>query len=304
MNLNQLPHTHTDLQVWDAIISWRNNLLKKDILRKSKIDYLSNMEKLIERNILDLEQPLSEFNQCQLSNKLKFIDGIAGWSPSTKKARRTLLRSFYEFSKKKIKKTDIEIPFDEDENESRSLKMLAISELLSENKDKARAQHLTLKDFNNFFLNLRDIHSRDFLICRLMWELKCTIHDILNLSITDIDFSKGIYTPNNKKRFGNMRPDLLKLFQTQCEGKTGLIFHTDKGKKIHPTQLVRSMKTASQLAKLPIIISPKIIYTHSQAHYDRVIASMSDEEYNKMFAELRVLLVLSSDEKLKNVFEK
>ncbi len=273
-----------NLTVWDALIAWRDDLLKKDILRKSKVDYLSNMEKIIERRILNPEQSLSEFRKQQLSEELKIIDNAADWSQFTKKARRKLLRSFYEFSKKSIKKTDIEIPFDE----HRSLKMLAISELLSENKDKARVQHLTPNDFNNFLLKLRDVNFRDYLICRLMWEMRCKVNDILNLSISDIDFTKGIYTIKNEKRFGNMRQDLLELFKKQCEGKTGVIFSTPQGKKIHPTQLVRSMRTASLLAKSPIIISPKIIYTHAQAHYLRMLASMSEEDRNKMFDELAI----------------
>ena len=273
------------LTVWDALIAWRDDLLKKDILRKSKIDYLSNMEKLIERGILDLEQLLSEFRNFRLSKELKFVDCVATWSPSTKKARRTLLRSFYKFSQQQnIKKTAIEIPF----NEHQSIEMLAISELLSENNDKARAQYLTLNDFNNFLLKLREVHSRDYLICRLMWELKCKVNDILNLTINDIDFSKGIYVIKNERRFGNMRPDLLELFKKQCEDKTSLIFLTPKEKKIHPTQLVRSMRTASLLAKLPIIISPKIVHAHAQAHYDRMIASMSEKELDKMFDELAI----------------
>lgn len=283
-----------NLTVWDALIAWRDDLLKKDVLRKSKIDYLSNMEKLIERDILDLEQPLSEFRKIQLSKLINFIDNAIDWSPSTKKARRTLLLSFYRFSQQQnIKKTAIEIPFDE----CRSLKMLAISELLSSNEDKAKSQYLTDKEINRFLIELRNINFRDFLICRTMWELKCTIHHVLNFKVRDYDPIKGVFWINQfEGRFGNLRQDIKEPILKLCENKknTDLIFSTDKGNRIHPGQIVRNMKVASKRAKSPVIISPKIIYALAKAFYERAFAAIPsfaaipEDELKKISEELSI----------------
>lgn len=273
-----------NLTVWDALITWRDDLLKKDILRKSKIDYLSNMEKLIERGVLDIEQPLSEFRKCQISDELKFIDNAVDWSQSTKKARRTLLRSFYKFSQQQnIKKTVIKIPF----NEHQSLEMLAISELLSSNEDKAKSQDLTDKEINRFLLELEKINVRDFSICYTMWEFKCTIHEVLNLKVGSYDKSTNVLKINELEgrfSFGPIKERLREKILQFCEGKEAidLMFSTDKGRHIHPGQIVRSMKLASKRAKLPVIISPKIIYAHAKAFYDKAFLALPEAEKNRV----------------------
>lgn len=277
-----------NLIVWDALIAWRNDLLKKGILRKSKIDYLSNMIKLLETGLICPQQQLSEFVRLNPKEGLQAIDKISSWPPSTKRSRRTLFRSFYKFSQQQnIEKTVIEIPF----NEHQSLEMLAISELLSSNEDKAKSQYLTDPEINRFLLELRNINFRDFLVCRTMWELKCTIHHVLNFKVGDYDPIKGIFRINQfEGRFGNLRQDIKEPILKLCENKktTDLIFYTDKGNRIHPGQIVRNMKMASKRAKLPVIISPKIIYAHAKAFYERAFAAIPEDERKKIFEELSI----------------
>lgn len=275
-----------NLLVWDAVIAWRNDTLKKEIFRKSKVVYLSSMAKLIERGFIDIEQPLPEFIKSNPEEKVKIINATLDWSSATKLSRRTIFRAFHKFAKrKKIKPTDIKIPF----NGYQSLEMLAIYELLSSNEDKAKSQHLTPNDINRFLLELRDLNMRDFRICWTMWELKFTIHQVLNSKVCDYNLSNGIFIINEYEgRYGNLRDDLKQHILEQMKGKNDkdLLFTTDKGNRIHPGQIVRNMKLASKRAKLPIIISPKILYAHAKAHYERSLQAIPERERKKIFAEL------------------
>jgi len=63
-----------NILVWNALIAWRNDLLKKDILRKSKVDYLSNITKLLEIGLLNVEQPLSDFIKINIEDEIQETD--------------------------------------------------------------------------------------------------------------------------------------------------------------------------------------------------------------------------------------
>lgn len=296
-----------NLTVWDALIAWRDDLLKKDILRKSKVDYLSNMTKLIEYGLIDPRESLSEFIRIRSKDEVDELQEIdrTHWSQSVKKSRRTLFRSFYIFSQQQeIKKTNIEIPFDKDHH---SLEMLAISELLSSNEDKAKSQYLTDKEINRFLLELRSINDRDFLICRSMWELKCTIHQILNLKVGDYDQENGIIRIDEfEDRFGNLRPDIKEPILKLCDNKakTEFIFCTDKGNRIHPAQIVRSMKLASKRANLPVIISPKIIYAHARAFYQRAFKALPETEKKRYIKKLHEKMMESQNQSQNQLVKK
>lgn len=298
------------LLVWDALIAWRDEILQKDIRRKSKIDYFSNMAQLIENGILDLEKPLSEFKKSDVLDLLKKIDSISEWSDFTKESRKVILRSFHRFaSNSRIKPSKVVIPFEE----YRSLGNVAISELLisqslseslSSNEDKAKSQSLTDHQLEQFFNEIRTINERDFIICWTMWNLKCTIHQVLNFKVGDYDPFTGVFKiSEDDYRLGEIRQELKELILKQCEEKKNeeLIFTTEKGKKIHPGQIVRNMKTASKRAKLPIIISPKILYAHAIAYGKKAFSSMSEEEKAALSKEY-AKQYKTINEKVKNVF--
>lgn len=236
----------SDITGWDALIAWRDDLLEKDILRKSKVDYLSNMTKLIERGLVNPQQPLFEFiREESKKNNIHKIEALLDWPLSTKRSRLTLFRSFHSFSQQQnIIKTPIERP----------IEMFSISELLSSNEDKAKSQYLKKEEMNIFLHELFNINKRDFLICRMMWELKCTIHQILNMKVGDYDQAKGIFKINKfEGRFGNLRNDIKEPILKLCENKktTDFIFCTDKGNSIHPAQIDSTKHETSQQARKP-----------------------------------------------------
>lgn len=296
--------------VWDALIAWRDEILKKDVLRKSKTVSLSNMSKLIEKGIFDLEDSLSEFIKVGQESKLQKINQITEWPKSTKQSRHTLFKSFYKFAKtKNIKKADVVIPFEK----YRSLKNVSTSELLiseilaeslSSNEDKAKSRSLTGLQLEKFFEKLRKINERDFLICWTLWNLRCTIHQVLNLKVSDYNHSTEVFkVGENDYRLGKIREDLKELIQKQCENKreTDLIFSTNTGNCIHPGQIVRTMKIASKQAKLPIIISPKLLYAHAIIYGKNEFEAMSKEEV-EMHSKLNDKRYETIIEKTKNVF--
>lgn len=279
-----------NLTVWDAIIAWRDHVLHRGILRKSKVDYLYNMTKLIEVGLIDLQQPLLKFMKTEFDDsKFQEISTVYSWPTSTKRSRKTLLNSFWKFAQKQeIKKTPIEIPI---HSEHRYLEMLAISELLSSSEDKAKSQYLTDKEINRFLNELRHINARDFLVCRTMWELKCTIHQVLNMKVGDYDPEKGVFKIDKfDSRYGNLRDDIKGPILKLCEKKANdeFIFSTDRGNRIHPGQIVRSMKIASKKANLPVIISPKVIFAHAKAFYERVFSAIAEKDRRKILEELDI----------------
>lgn len=282
------------LLVWDALIAWRDNILKKNTLRKSKISYLSSMSLIIRKRILDLEQPLPEFRNSSITYLLREIDKTEDWSESTKHFKRKTLQTFYKFaSKQEINPSNVVIPFEK----YRSIKNVAISELfisksllesLSSNEDKAKSQSLTDLQIDNFLKEIRRINERDFLICWTMWVEKCVIHEILNLRVGDYDFIKGILKiGENDFRFGELPSELKKLILKQCEGKLeiDLIFSTAQGKPILPWQITRNMKIASKRANLPIIISPKILYAYAIT-YSKLMFELMPEEQRKELTQM------------------
>ena len=160
-----------NLLVWDALIAWRDFILKKDIFRQSKINYLSNMAKLIEIGILDVKQSLTEINKTSLDRAIIEINAMSELSKSTKRIRCYTLKIFHRFVfEEKIEKTDIVIPFEE----FRDMKRVAISELLSSNVEKSKSyQQLDTPDILRFMWEMCVVNSRDSLICWMMWEFKC-----------------------------------------------------------------------------------------------------------------------------------
>lgn len=271
-----------NLLVLDAVIAWRDNILKKDVLRECKMIYLSHMAKMIEIEVFNLEQSLTDFLKIRLEDKLKIIHEAPRWSNSTKQYRKMLLRSFHKFlQQKEIKPSNIVIPF----KKYRDFKKVVISELLSSNIDEAKSQSLTGTQIERFFKEMREFNERDFLICWTMWNLKCTIHQVLNFKVNDYDPSIGFFKISEDDfRIGEIRQELKKIILKKCEGKgkDELIFSTGKGKIIHPGQIVRNMKIASIRAKLPIIMSPKILYAHSIVYSKQEFLIMSKEEKEKL----------------------
>lgn len=268
------------LIVWDALIAWRDDVLQKDLLRGSRVIYLCHMGKLIEKRILDIEQPLSEFIKIIPSNVLKAIENTTEWTPSTKKCRKIQFQSFYKFvQENEIKKTDIVIPF----KEFRNLETAAVSELLSSNEIKAQSQSLTKEDILRFLEELCVINARDSLVCWMSWEFKAAIFQVLELKISDIDFEEGSIQFKDGLRLspsGGIHPGIGKCIIEQSKGKqsSDLLFSTSQGSQIHPGQIVRNMKKASKISKLPIILSPKILYAHAKAYSEKVFQEMTEEE--------------------------
>jgi len=280
--------------VWDAIMAWRDDLLEnEDFFLKKKAENLSNMTKLIETGIFDLEQPLSEFIKIGTENSLKTLGEILDWPPSTKRARRALLRSFHEFVKqKKIKKSGIKAPaclIGAQRN--------IISEILSSNEVKSK--RLKKSEIMSLIRELCKRNARDSLICWMMWEFQCTIHQILSISISNIDFSSDTIKFKDGSFLGEMRADLKRCILAQKKGKSGeeLLFTTETGKSIHPGQIVRNMKIASKRAKLPFIFSPKLLYADAKAYGRKEFLSLTDDERTRLCLKMATQLLSGKDEK-------
>jgi site-specific recombinase XerD len=178
----------------------------------------------------------------------------------------------------KRKRTNIEIPF----KSLKEAKKNVISEILSSNADKSKL--LKESEIVRFTKELCDINARDSLVCWMMWEFQCTIHEILSITINDIDLSKNILKDKKNNFLGEIRQDLKPCILAQKKDKTGtdFLFTTREGKTMHASQIVRNMKIASQRAKLPFIYSPKLLYADAKAYARRTFLSLPEEERTRL----------------------
>jgi integrase len=115
-----------------------------------------------------------------------------------------------------------------------------------------------------------------------MWDIKASINQILNIKVGDIDLDNGIIKLGDELRKVDLHDEMKRCIRAEKKDKadTDFLFATETGKRIHPGQLVRNMKAASKLAKLPIIISPKILAAHSKAYAKKI----SEEKCNRLEA--------------------
>jgi integrase len=276
-----MSSTKDEIILLDAIIAWRNWLLTKDVLRKSRSDYLSNMSKLIENGIIDVEQPLREFIK-EKEDKFRLIIQNVEWTYRTKKARGDILQKFCKFTHQAdIKPSKINISF----KDSRYHQQKAIKEILSSNELKAQSSALSTEDVIKFIKELGKINSRDALICWMMWELRATIHQILDLTVKDVDFNRGAVNlrEENLIQLGEALKECISMLYKNSIN-SDLLFCTERGQRIHAGQIIRNMRKASLRAELPLMISPTILFAHSVAYSKNRLQEITLLRFEKLFS--------------------
>jgi integrase len=276
-SIDNACNNDTGLVVWDAVIAWKDHILRKDVFRRNKTESLSHLSRLIAKGIIDIRQPLTEFLKTSPEDRIRIIDETIEWARSTKQTRRCVFRSFYRFAKE----TDIKPAYVVSHfTDILDMQSVFIGESLSSSEDKAKAQSLTDENIECLFNAMFDLNPRDGLATWMMWEFTRTIHEILDLKIRDIYLDKNLIRFEDGEMCPIVIPELKRCILEQRKDKAldELLFTTGKGTRIHAGQLVRNMKTASKLAKLPVLITPKILYAHAIKYRENIYKALSEEE--------------------------
>lgn len=279
------------LLVWDAVLAWRDHVLAKDNFRRSKSLVLSHLSRIISENLIEVDQPLSNFKK-KISDIEAKINAFEQWSKFTRQSRITILRSLVKFiDENEIKKSEFVIPF----KELKDVNKHFIYELITSSAVKAQAETLSAENIKTFLYELARINPRDALAVWLMIELKASLDQILSLKRDDIDLENSIFNIEGALHIApdaGLRPDLKRCLEEHLRHcHHDLIFASANGKKLHAGQFARNSKLASQRAGLKVILTPKII--------ERFSKLQSQKEYSKMRKNELLALMSQYQDKIK-----
>ena len=240
------------LLVWDAVLAWRDHVLAKDNFRRSKSLVLSHLSRIISENLIEVDQPLSNFKK-KISDIEAKINAFEQWSKFTRQSRITILRSLVKFiDENEIKKSEFVIPF----KELKDVNKHFIYELITSSAVKAQAETLSAENIKTFLYELARINPRDALAVWLMIELKASLDQILSLKRDDIDLENSIFNIEGALHIApdaGLRPDLKRCLEEHLRHcHHDLIFASANGKKLHAGQFARNSKLASQRAGLKV----------------------------------------------------
>ena len=127
--------------------------------------------------------------------------------------------------------------------------------------------YLTIEQFNQLDSSISN--KRDKLILHIIYETGCTVNELVQIKIKDIDFKNSIKFPSkntkmNKERVSYVSAELLKEIKIFSKGKKAndFLFSTRQGEGITTKRVRQIMQSYSKKAGLSKI-NPQIIrYTH------------------------------------------
>jgi len=192
MHLNHSIPTNTDFFIWDAVVAWRDYIFSKDFYSWSKGNYLTNMLKLIESNVVDVRLSLYKVNIDWLHECKDKVDDKKEWAKSTKTVRKTCLNSFYKFVEEVFDKSQTpyqrhpegnEIEFllslrKEDKYKHDKIENTVLKHVLSNVVEKTKARDISPIVLCNA---LSKINERDAYIVWLMMHTAQPLEKVLDL---------------------------------------------------------------------------------------------------------------------------
>lgn len=295
MRLNPLMPSNTAFFIWDAVVAWRDYIFSKDFYSWSKGNYLTNMLKLIESNIVDVRLQLSSINSDWLDECKNKVDEKNDWAKSTKTVRKTCLNSFYKFVEEVFDTSQTpyqrhpegnEIEFllslrKEDKHKHEMLENTVLKHVLSNVVEKTKARDISPIVLCNA---LSKINERDAYIVWLMMHTGQPLEKVLDLKKENLrahymDSEKAMQhglDPNEKHSYqayldfdnacacipGHVVDGINKV----CKNSKHFLFETVNGKRIVRTQVTRNLKQAGRNIGLDFDLTPKILYGYVCAY--------------------------------------
>lgn len=276
--------------IWDAVVAWRDYIFSQDFYTWSKSNYLTNMLKLVESDIIDVRLVLSSVNVEWLEECKVKIDGVAKWAKSTKTARKTILNSFYSFvinifdgiqipyqrHPKKMEVKHALSPQKEDEHKYDALETSVLKHVLSNVVDKAKARDLCPIILCNA---LSKINERDAYVIWLMMYTGQPLDKVLD--IKKEQFRVGEMSPEEAKQRGldsqerhahfaylnfyveegeHIPGHVVNGINKACKNSSVFLFETENGNRLLRTQITRNLKKAGRVIGLDFDLTPKILH--------------------------------------------
>lgn len=293
MHLNEL--IDTDFLVWDAVVAWRDYIFGKNFYSWSKGNYLTNMLKLVESNIVDVRLRLSDVNEDWLKACKIKVDAKNDWAESTRAVRKSCLNSFYKFIanvfdrsqapyRRRPEKNEIQFllfPLTEDNLKYEALDSAVLKHILSNVVEKSKARDLCPIVLCNA---LSKINERDAYVVWLMMHTGQTLDKVLDLkkeslrpiymnqenAIKDgldpsVEHAHMAYLDFDNN--GNHIPGhIVDGINRICKNSKHFLFETVNGKRVLRTQVTRNLKQAGQNIGLDFDLTPKVLHGYVCAY--------------------------------------
>lgn len=295
MRLKHLIPTNTDFFVWDAVVAWRDYIFSKDFYSWSKGNYITNMLKLIESNIIDVRLKLSKVDIDWLDECKNKVDDKKEWAKSTKTVRKTCLNSFYKFVGEVFDKSQTPYQRHPEGNEiefilssyrgekekHEALERALLKHVLSNVINKVKARDISPIVLCNA---LSKINERDAYIIWLMMHTAQPLEKVLDLkkenmraSYMDSEHTMQHGLDPNKSHahmayvdFDNacayIPGHIVDGINKVCKNSKFFLFETGNGKRIVRTQVTRNLKQAGKNIGLDFDLTPKILYGYVCAY--------------------------------------
>lgn len=291
-----------ELTVWDAIISWRDELVAKpDLLKKTKDEYLSGIYRIITAYPQLIKTNLISFIHKDFIGYQNLIETNVEWKENTRRQRKEYLKLVHRHAVFNLRyiQPDEKLSIEDD-------KLRLIKKKLSSARVLEELKTLTGEKMIGFFSKLCEINQRDFFIAKIIWIAQYPL--TLMLGVKFNDFVKRIPKPEldtdevldmNAELLYEMSPYLYLRFKEELERlnvrsqynledmlifdanslkqilinilnenptlNEVLFFQTKTGNGLHSGQLISTMQLASRAAKIGFDITPRILYTHAIA---------------------------------------
>lgn len=227
-------------------------------------NYLSGINRLAEIGILDLDDSLQNIALTNHDVVFDKIATIPKWSESSKQSRAALYISLIRFLSRKtegiIKKA---IPR-KDEATRTFFRV----------REKVKTEALSPKEWKKLIAAMEMINPRDAMIAKLCLQGARRIHEVIELKVTQINREKRqvCFVLNKTRCFTKhvvvtvsqqVMDDLMSFVNHRTSGH---VFITNQGKKVHYTQVLRSLKRAARRSSINKRMHTHVLRTSAITH--------------------------------------
>jgi integrase len=280
---------------WDSIKDISLKFFISDWLGQFERDTRKNYEcyirKLVELNLINIEQTLEIFNEQPHERILDQIKRVPAtiWKEGTKQVKAAVYLSFTGYLQRltqgKMRKA---IPAKHGANKT-----------FKKVREKVASESLVQREWLRILEELKKINPRDCLIIKMCLHGGKRISEVLSLMADQIDFQTRQVTFLQSKTRGIIKEvritypeDLMSELKSYVGERRGLAFISQYGKKskIHSTQLNRNLKLAAQRSGIEKKISPHVFrttlitYLRSQGFPDSEIMKITGHSSSSMIA--------------------
>lgn len=227
-------------------------------------NYLSGIRKLSRIGILSLEDSLQRFSLVNHDLILDKISKVQEWEESSKQSRAAIYISFTRFLSRKTDGLIKRASPRKDEANRTFFKV----------REKVKTEALSPEEWKVLIKNMELLNPRDALIAKLCLQGARRISEVLEAKISNINQEKRqILFVLNKTRGLNKhvivtipQSVMNDIFIHIGKRKSGYIFITAQGNKVHYTQVLRCMKKAAENSRIRKRIHTHVLRTSAITH--------------------------------------